>query len=203
MTHCTPQGCYHQFISLRLDLEMGETYHLYCAMVSIYGPAAVNKLPKLSFLLYGQLWPQLSKLLYLLIPDNFFRAISSVRNGSTVITLNCMKFRFRFRVYLKLLQNSQPLFKSPNIDKVVRIPKNSDIQNFQKLICDHDLLETVIKQPQQLHSQNVHQTSQFLSTKCSITVSHQITAKIGRYSQILNPAPKINWQTVCPGQQNI
>lgn len=122
--------------------------HLYCAMVSIYGPAAVNKLPKLSFLLYGQLWPQLSKLLYLLIPDNFFRAISSVRNGSTVITLNCMKFRFRFRVYLKLLQNSQPLFKSPNIDKVVRIPKNSDIQNFQKLICDHDLLETVIKQPQ-------------------------------------------------------
>ena len=78
----------------------------------------------------------------------FFRAISPVRNGSTVITLNCMKFRFRFKVYLKLLQNSQPLFKSPDIDKVVRIPKNSDIQNFQKLICDHDLLGAVIKPPQ-------------------------------------------------------
>lgn len=61
---------------LVIGYEQGEIVvlflHWYCAMVSIYGAAAVNKLPKLSFLLYGQLWPQLSKLLYLLIPDNFF-----------------------------------------------------------------------------------------------------------------------------------
>jgi hypothetical protein len=38
---------------------------------------------------------------------------------------------------------------------------------------------------------------QLSQEKTADTGLHQITAKIGPYSQILNPAPKINWQTLC------
>ena len=126
-----------------------ETYHLvagteqWCRFMDQWP----SKTSKLSFLLSGQLWPQLSKLLYLLISDNLLpNNLSSPKwfHSYRSIVWNLVSASEFIWNYCKI----HNLYSNPNIDKVVWIPKNSDIQNLQNLICDHDLLETVIKATQ-------------------------------------------------------
>ena len=134
---------------ITLLLGNGETYHLvadteqWCRFMDQWP----SKTSKLSFLLSGQLWPQLSKLLYLLISDNLLpNNFSNPKwfHSYRSIVWNLVSASEFIWNYCKI----HNLYSNPNIDKVVWIPKNSDIQNLQKLICDHDLLETVIKPPQ-------------------------------------------------------